>query len=101
MLKDDRKIIVRRQFSMVIVLWGLVLVSALGVIYQVHDGRAKFNELQALREVQQVLQVQWSQYILEESAWASFDRIESVAVEQLMMQVPEVKQTVMVRLGDK
>lgn len=98
---SERKTIHRRQIVVLSILWCLVLVSALAVIYQVHTSRAKFNELEVLRENRQVLETQWSQYVLEVSAWTSFDRIESIAAAQLMMQVPKAEQTVMVKLGDR
>jgi cell division protein FtsL len=49
---------------------------------------------------QDELQVEWGKYLLEESAWASYGRIEKVATEKLLMQVPVMQQIIMVNLND-
>ena len=82
-------------------LWAAVIGSALSVVYGVHESRNNFGHLESLKKEYQVLQAKMSQYILEESAWASFDRIENVAEEQLLMQPPSSSQTVMVLLREQ
>lgn len=78
-------------------LWLLVLVSALAVVYSVFDSRVKFNALESLRAEHTALQVAWGQYLLEESTWASFGRVETIATEELSMKTPEPKQIVLVK----
>ena len=78
-------------------LWLLVLISALAVVYSVFDSRVKFNALESLRAEHMALQVAWGQYLLEESTWASYGRVERIATEELSMKVPEPRQMVLVR----
>lgn len=85
---------------LVVVLWLLVIVTALGVIYSTHDTRLKVNELSVLRHQQDDLQVEWGQYLLEESAWASYGRIEKIATEKLLMQVPAKQQIITVNANE-
>ena len=80
----------------VVCLWLLVMISSMAVIYVSFDNRLKFNELENLRREQGRLQVVWGQYLLEESTWAAYGRIEQVAREQLSMKVPESKRIIQV-----
>ena len=100
MLRSDRKDTFRQQILWALLLWVIVLMSALVVVYSVHDTRNKFSELEVLRVQQDELQVEWGKYLLEESAWASYGRIEKVATEKLLMQVPMMSQVIMVNLND-
>jgi cell division protein FtsL len=77
-------------------LWLGILLSALAVVYVTYDSRVRFNELETLRREQNQLQVVWGQYLLEESAWAAYNRVEKLAVDKLSMQVPSAEQTIAV-----
>lgn len=90
----------RQQLLWVFLLWMAVLVSALAVIYSAHDTRNKFSALEVLRVQQNALQVDWGKYLLEESAHASFGRIEKIATEKLLMTVPTMKQVVVVNIHE-
>lgn len=92
----DKKKAFRQQILWVLLLWCMVLVSAVLVIYAAYDTRNKFNDLEVLRAQQDDLQIEWGKYLLEESAWASFGRIEKIAIEKLSMSVPSTQQMVMV-----
>jgi len=85
-----------KAYFFVAVLWVLVLFSAVSVVYSVFDSRVKFDALESLRLEQMALQVSWGQYLLEESTWASYDRVERIAIEELAMRIPEPKQVVLV-----
>lgn len=80
----------------VIVLWLTVIASSLAVISVAYDTRVKFNELEVLRREQGQLQVVWGQYLLEESTWASYGRVERLAQEKLSMAVPEAEKIIMI-----
>lgn len=86
---------------LVVLLWVSVLVSSLMVVYASHQTRLKVNELAELRQQQDQLHIVWSQYLLEESAWASYGRVEKIAIEKLLMQVPPTQQIVMVRAHEE
>ena len=100
MLRSKRGAVVRQQLLMVIALWVAVLASALMVIYVTHDTRLKFNDLETLRHQQDALQVEWGQYLLEESAWASYGRVEKIAADKLSMKVPSTEQIIMVNADE-
>ena len=75
----------------VVVLWCLVLVSAVGVIYTSFETRRLFSELQHTKKTQRHLDTQWGQLLLEQSSWSAHTRIDKVAEDQLKMIVPHVK----------
>ncbi|MFT7222679.1 MAG: cell division protein FtsL [Cellvibrionaceae bacterium] len=81
--------------------WVAVVASSLAVVYVSHDSRVKFNELENLRRDQSRLQVVWGQYLLEESTWAAYGRIEKLAQEKLSMQVPESRRIIQVTPGNE
>ena len=43
------------------------------------------------------MQVEWGQLLIEQSAWASHSRVESIVIEQLKMGVPPAQDIVLVR----
>ena len=100
MLRSEKKNLFRQQMLLLSALWVAVITSALAVIYAAHDTRIQFNELEKLKAQENDLQVEWGQYLLEESAWASYGRIEKVATEKLLMQVPATKDIVMVNSAE-
>jgi cell division protein FtsL len=91
-----RSVFFTQSFWLVVVLWLSVIASALAVIYVTYDTRVKFNTLEGLRREQGQLRVVWGQYLLEESTWASYGRVEKLAQEQLSMQVPESENVITV-----
>lgn len=99
-LQPHKKASFRQQLSWVCLLWLAIMVSAVSVIYSAHDTRNKFSELEVLRVQQNTLQVEWGKYLLEESAYASYGRVEKIATEKLLMTVPAMNQVVVVMLND-
>lgn len=77
-------------------LWLLVLVSATAVVYVSHLCRQLYAELSALQQRENRLQVEWGQYLLEQSTLASLQRVEKIASEELGMRVPEIGEVIMV-----
>jgi len=98
--RTDKKKAFRQHIVWVCFLWALILVSALSIIYSAHDTRNKFNQLEVLRGQQDALQVEWGKYLLEESAWASYERIEKIAIEKLSMKIPVGQEIVMVATNE-
>ncbi len=73
---------------LVTLLWTAVLGSALAVVVVSHLCRQLYSELAVLEQQANEYQVEWGQYLLEQSSWASLSRIEQLAREQLGMRVP-------------
>lgn len=71
---------------LLIVMW--VLISALGVVYAKHESRKLFVELEALKTSRDNLNIEWGKLQLEQSTWATPNRVESIAHSELGMQVP-------------
>lgn len=78
------------------VLWVLVVVSALLVVGVTQDVRLRTGQLEVLRREAAELDVQWGQYLLEQSTWASYSRVENIAREELNMIEPGPEQIILV-----
>jgi cell division protein FtsL len=77
-------------------LWLLVIASALGVVATTQVVRRDVNQLEVLRREAAQLQVQWGQYLLEQSTWAAYGRVETAAVSELNMMAPTPEEIVIV-----
>ncbi|MDB4002734.1 cell division protein FtsL [Oceanospirillaceae bacterium] len=75
----------------------LLVISAQMVIYSSFEARVHINHLHQLEKARNAMQVEWGQLLLEQSAWASHSRVESMVTEQLNMSVPKAKDTILVR----
>ena len=80
----------------VAVLWLATLASALGVVATTQVVRRDVNTLETLRREAAQLQVQWGQYLLEQSTWAAYGRVENAAVSELNMMAPTPEEMVMI-----
>ena len=69
-------------------LFGVLIVCALGLVGSQHQARKLFVELQAEHERTRALEVEFGQLQLEQSTWATHSRIERVASRELKMRVP-------------
>ena len=78
------------------VLLPLVLASAIGVVYTSHLCRLLYTELATLQKQESNLQVEWGQYLLEQSTLASLGRVEQAATADLGMRVPDFNEMIMV-----
>jgi len=78
------------------VLWVLVVLSALAVIASTHQTRQRVDRLETLRREAAELQVVWGQYMLEQSTWAAYGRVEQMARDELAMRLPDDEDIVMV-----
>ncbi len=68
----------------------LVLASAFAVIHTTHACRALYAELQILEARQWHLQEEYGRLLLEESVWASHERVDRVARGELQMAEPDL-----------
>ncbi len=78
-------------------LLGLVLISALGVVYGKHQSRALFVQWQALQSERDEMNIDWGRLQLEESTWATHGRVERLSRERLGMVIPSAEAVVIVR----
>jgi len=76
----------------------VLLMSAIGVVYSSHLCRQLFAEHAVLLEQNDQLQLEWAQLLLEQSAWSSPTRIESVARDELGMSLPESEQIELIQI---
>ncbi|MDF1693000.1 MAG: cell division protein FtsL [Zhongshania sp.] len=79
------------------VLLLLVVMSCIAVIQSSHKSRKLFGELQDLRRDAMSLEEEWGRLLLEQSTWASPDRVQDMAVQKLKMQAPNIREVKMVR----
>lgn len=72
-----------------LILFAVVLASALGTVTSQHKARKLYSELEQQLELAKQYDIEWGQLQLEQSTWAMHSRIEQIAVDHLHMQVPE------------
>ena len=78
-------------------LWLAVVVSALLLVSVSQQCRQLYASLAMLQQDANQMQVEWGQYLLEQSSWASFSRIEQRAASELGMVVPSADSIVLVK----
>jgi len=78
-----------------------VMMSAMAVIFSAYEYRRLFNQHQVLVQQWDELQVEWGQYLIEQSVWSSHHRIESLAASEMNMVVPETETIEIVRHEQK
>lgn len=74
-----------------------LVVSAVAVSFSVHKSRYYLNQLQELEAQRDALEVEWGQLLLEQHAWGAYQRIGTIATEQLQMRNPSPQEIIMVR----
>ena len=87
----------RYAMLLVFLLLLLLVISAQFVIYSSFEARGHINHLHQLERERNDMQVEWGQLLLEQSAWASHSRVESMVTEQLDMGVPLAQEIILVR----
>lgn len=73
----------------------VVFVSAIEVVVAQHQVRKLFVEIQGLQQVRDELNEEWGRLQLEQSTWATDDRIESLARMQLGMIDPDTNSLIL------
>jgi cell division protein FtsL len=71
-----------------VLMWCVLLVSAVGVVWAKQQSRNQFVELQRLEKERDQLDTEWGQLRLEQSTLVTYGRIEKIAREELHMVVP-------------
>ncbi|HSH71984.1 MAG TPA: cell division protein FtsL [Methylophilaceae bacterium] len=74
-----------------LILFFVLIVTALGSVTAQHKSRKYYFELQQQQDAAKQYDIEWGQLQLEQSTWAMHSRVESVASQQLHMQVPDNK----------
>ncbi|MGB1402577.1 MAG: cell division protein FtsL [Porticoccaceae bacterium] len=89
------------QFSasswQVALLWVLVLISAIAVGLVSHLSRQQYAQLMILEREASQLDEDYGKYLLEQSAWGSLQRVETMAAKQLNMRSPRSSEILMVK----
>jgi cell division protein FtsL len=80
----------------VALLWVATVASAIGVVATTQLVRRDVNSLETLRREASQLQVEWGQYLLEQSTWAAYGRVEHAAISELNMMAPTPEEMVMI-----
>lgn len=78
-----------------LVLAATVFISAVQVVVAQHHARRIFSELQKLEMTRDELNEEWGRLQLEQSTWATDDRIEMEARSRLNMVDPETNTIVL------
>ncbi len=73
-----------------------LFVSAVALVYVQHYRRMQFVELRKLQHERDAMQVEWGQLKLEQSTWATHERIERLALEKLDLRIPTAAEVVLV-----
>lgn len=82
---------------MIVVALGVgLLVSAIATVYVQHHRRMQFVELRKLERERDAMQIEWGQLQLEQSTWATHERIERLALEKLDLHMPPASEIVLV-----
>lgn len=84
------------RMPLVIVMGVALLVSALVTVYVQHYRRMQFVDLRKLERERDAMQVEWGQLKLEQSTWATHERIERLALEKLNLYMPPASEIVLV-----
>ena len=74
-----------------LILFMVLILTALGVITSQHKSRKLYVELQQQQDTAKQYDIEWGQLQLEQSTWAMHSRIEQIANQQLHMQVPDAR----------
>ena len=77
--------------------WSLLVITAISVAYVSHLCREQYAELVSLESSANQMQIDYGRYLLEQSAWGSLQRIETLAIEKFTMRSPRSAEIVIVR----
>jgi cell division protein FtsL len=81
---------------LVLTLLVAVLISAIQVVLAQHNSRKYFVEIQDLEKQEDELNEVWGKLQLEQSTWATDDRVEELARSKLAMVEPELESLVLI-----
>ena len=78
----------KQPFALVLVFSVVCVLSALALVYTKHESRKLFVELESLTHERDDLNIEWGQLQIEQSTWATHERIEQVATDDLSLVRP-------------
>ena len=84
----------RGQLSLLLLLGFAVITTGVGVVYSKYLSRKYFVQLQSLRAERDQVDIRWGRLQLEESALATFSRVEADARSRLDMRIPRAGEVV-------
>ncbi len=87
----------RSDLHVLLIVALMLVASCIGVAYSTFHTRVYMAQLQQLESQRDLLEIEWSQLLLEEHAWGSYERVGTVATESLQMVTPTPASVVMVR----
>ena len=70
--------------------------TSISLVASSYDCRAKYSELRNLESERWSLQENHSRLLLEYSTWASYDRVDKIARQKLLMKSPALESVVLV-----
>ena len=79
-----------------LLLLALVVACALGVVTSQDRERKLFGDLETEQATAKKLDEEWTQLQLEQSTWATNQRVDAIASRQLGMRLPEAATTVII-----
>ncbi len=88
---------IKGKMIVTIALMFALVVSGVAAAYSVHLNRQFFTDLQGLQQEKDRYEREWTQLLLEESAWSAHSRVEQIAGKQFGMAVPRSDQVEIVR----
>lgn len=83
-----------------VILFGIVVLLAIGVVHAQHRARRLFVDLQKEKDLSEQLAAEWNQLQIEQGTLASSHRIEDGAVRGLQMQVPATAHVRLIVVGE-
>jgi cell division protein FtsL len=86
-----------RVVSVMTLLLGAVIASAIGVVYSIQQSRELFVELTKLGNERDDLNFEFGRLELEQATWAENNRVEQIARGRLGMVSPNAAETVVIR----
>ena len=77
----------------------LVITCALGVITSQHQARKRFIDIETEQAAARKIAEEFTQLQLEQSTWATHQRVATIAANQLGMRLPDPSTTTILTLG--
>ena len=82
-----------------VLLLVLVVSCALGVITSQHQARKRFIDIETEQAAARKIAEEFTQLQLEQSTWATHQRVATIAANQLGMRLPDPSTTTILTLG--
>ncbi|MCY4044499.1 MAG: cell division protein FtsL [Cellvibrionales bacterium] len=85
--------------KLALILWLLILVSAISVVTVTFQSRSVFIAWQETLQTAEQLDVEWGQLILEKNTLASYTRLQGIAEKKLGMVEPKGQRIEIIKDG--